>query len=80
MAAEKYFQGLEEEFINSKDFGNARFVRNLFERTWGKASLRCQLSGKEDVVLTKADFEAATMEKDFRFNEKQKHQIGFIFN
>ena len=78
VAVENYFNGLEEEFINSKDFGNARFVRNLFERTWGKASLRCQLEGKSEIVLTKADFEAASMENDFRFNKKEKHRLGFI--
>ena len=78
VAVENYFNGLEEEFINSKDFGNARFVRNLFERTWGKASLRCQLEGKSEIVLTKADFEAASMENDFRLNKKEKHRLGFI--
>ena len=78
LAVECYFNGLDDEFINSKDFGNARFVRNLFERTWGKASLRCQLHGEKEIVLTKADFDAAIKEKDFHFNKKEKHRLGFI--
>ncbi len=72
-----YFDGLSDEFLNTKEFANARFVRNLFERTWAKAALRCQLNGQPDVVVTKADFDLASKEKEFSFNSPKKNRIGF---
>ena len=60
-----YFDALPDEVLSAESFSNARFVRNLYERTWGKAVLRCQL-GKEDTeVLKKEDFLAASAEKEF---------------
>ena len=76
-AAHAYFTSLSEELISSKEFSNARFVRNLFERTWAKAAMRCQLGSKAEIVLTKDDFERASAEKDFAFNIKKKTVIGF---
>lgn len=76
-AAHKYFMSLSDETINSKEFSNARFVRNLFERTWAKAAMRSQLSNKTEIVLTKDDFERASGEKEFTFNVQKKSRIGF---
>lgn len=76
-AAEKYFKSIPEEFISSKNFSNARFVRNLFERTWAKAALRCQLDKTEVIKITVDDFERASCDKEFTFNEKKKTKIGF---
>lgn len=76
-AARNFFINLPEDIISSKDFANARFVRNLFERTWAKAAMRCQLSGKTDVVLTRDDFEHASADKDFALNTPKKTRIGF---
>lgn len=76
-AARAYFAGLSDEFINSKEFSNARFVRNLFERTWAKAAMRCQLEGISEVTLTKADFERASSEKEFILNTPKRSRIGF---
>ena len=56
---------------------NARFVRNLFERTWAKAAMRCQLGGERDVVLTKEDFELASADKEFAAKAVKKTKIGF---
>ena len=72
-----YFDGLADETLASKEFSNARFVRNLFERTWAKAAMRCQLGGTAEVTLTKADFERASAEKDFAFNIPKRPRIGF---
>lgn len=41
-----YFDILPDSIYNSKEFANARFVRNLYERTWSKAALRITFSSK----------------------------------
>lgn len=76
-AAHDFFINLPDEFISSKEFANARYVRNLFERTWAKAAMRCQLSGKSDIVLTRDDFEHASADKEFVTNIPKKTRIGF---
>ena len=38
-----FFSEMPEEMFTSKEFSNARLVRNLFERTWGKAAYRQSL-------------------------------------
>ena len=76
-----YFDALPDSFINSKEFSNARFVRNLFERTYGKAALRCQLEGETKIVLTREDFARASSDKEFAalksLNTKRTARIGF---
>ena len=76
-AAEAYFNGMPDSLLSSKTFSNARFVRNLFERTWAKAAMRCQLGGRKEVVLTKEDFEHASADKEFILNIPKKTRIGF---
>ena len=73
----EYFNNIPDEVINSKEFSNARFVRNLFERTWAKASMRCQLGKIGTISLTKDDFERSTSDKEFTFMMKKKNKIGF---
>lgn len=77
-AARRYFDELPDEIYEAKEFGNARFVRNLFERTWAKASLRCELDRKSGITLTAGDFLSATSDKEFSLNEKKKKvRLGF---
>lgn len=76
-AAHAYFNVLPNEIIQAKEFSNARFVRNLFERTWAKAAMRCQLDGRQNIVLTKDDFEHASADKEFAFKAVKKTRIGF---
>lgn len=76
-AVKEYFASMPEESFKSKDFSNARFVRNLFERTWAKASMRCQLENKSTVILTKDDFERASADKEFVQIIPKKTVIGF---
>lgn len=74
-----YFLSLPEAVFDSKEFSNARFVRNLFERTWGKATLRWQLYKEETMELSKEDFIAATNESDFSKNmQKNRRMMGFM--
>jgi len=75
--AKKYFDSLSEDYINSKEFANARFARNLYERTWSKASLRCTLNNVENVVLKGEDFISASAEKEFSERLMQTRTIGF---
>lgn len=72
-----YFNNIPEDVIKSKDFSNARFVRNLFERTWAKASMRCQLSQNKNFTITKSDFERSISDNEFKFMLKKKNRIGF---
>ncbi len=76
--AKEYFMALSDEVIKSKEFSNARFVRNLYERTWAKALRRCQFDKKKDVVLDKEDFEQASSEKSFKdMLGKKQRTFGF---
>ncbi len=76
-AVKEYFESIPDEVMNSKEFSNARFVRNLFERTWAKASMRGQLDKVGEIVITKGDFERSTSDKEFTFIMKKKNRIGF---
>jgi hypothetical protein len=77
-AAHNFFINLPDDVISSKEFSNARYVRNLFERTWAKAAMRCQLNNKTEIVLIKDDFEHASADKEFAVNTPKKTRIGFI--
>lgn len=74
----EYFMSIPDHIINSKEFSNARFVRNLFERTWAKASMRCQLEKLGSIVLIKDDFERSIGDKEFSFGVEKKSRIGFV--
>ena len=77
-AVKEYFMNLPDEVISAKEFSNARFVRNLFERTWAKASMRCQLAKIDEIALTKDDFDRSTADKEFTFIMQKKNKIGFL--
>ncbi len=78
-AAKAFFDNLPDELIGSKEFSNARFVRNLYERTWGKAFMRAQLNKVDPTVLTKQDFLAASCEKEFgKMMKKPNRTLGFV--
>lgn len=75
----EYFDTLSEDVITAKEFSNARFVRNLFERTCGKAALRVQLNKDDPNLLIKEDFLAASSEAEFaKMMQKKNPRIGFI--
>ena len=77
-AVRNYFNNLNQSFISSEEFANARFVRNLYERTWSKAAMRAQLNSLDEIILTEEDFLAASAEKEF--NEKMprsRNRVGY---
>ena len=77
-AVKSYFNALSDDVVSDKEFSNARFVRNLYERTWGKAALRCQMSQSDCDTLTVDDFTLATADKEFSSAlGKKKQAIGF---
>lgn len=74
---ENYFNSLPANFVESKDFSNARFVRNLFERTWSKSASRSMYESNE-VKIKVEDFKSATAENEFSdFNAPKKVTLGF---
>ena len=78
-AAREYFDNLPEAMISAKEFSNGRFVRNLYERVWAKAALRCQMEDKSEIVLKKVDFELSVQDGEFNvMNQKKKKPIGFM--
>ena len=72
-----YFSSLSDSYLASKEFANARFVRNLYERTWSKSALRAALAGQTAVELRREDFLAASGEKEFSEKLEVKTKIGF---
>ncbi len=78
-AAKEFFLALPDEVINAYEFSNARFVRNLFERTWSKTIMRAQLEGLEEFSITADDFRAACGEDLSAMNKKPAapRRIGF---
>ena len=61
----KLFAEISEETLKSKEFSNARLVRNLYERTWGKAAYRQSLDGGELRIL-QSDLAGAMSESEFK--------------
>lgn len=78
-AVENFFNSLPKEVMEDKSFSNARMVRNLYERAWGKAAYRRSLSGEDKIVLRKEDLACALEEAEFkRLSEKKgSRPIGF---
>ena len=78
-AAREYFSALPDSMINAKEFSNGRFVRNLYERVWAKAALRCQMESSDEIVLKRIDFELSCADGEFNvMNQKKKKPIGFM--
>ena len=76
--AANFFDSLDQAYIDSQDFANARFVRNLYERTWSKAAIRSQMDGLDSIRITSDDFRTAASEGEFSEKLMTKHTLGFI--
>jgi SpoVK/Ycf46/Vps4 family AAA+-type ATPase len=77
--AKKYFMELPDSLLESQDFANARFARNLFERAWSKTVMRTQMDRSDPRVIVVEDFDAATQESAKSLSEKsiKRQPIGF---
>ncbi len=77
-AVAEWFAALPDSLLAARTFSNARFVRNLFERTWGKAVLRARLAGSAPLTLTRGDFLEASAEREFAaLNAPRQRRLGF---
>ncbi|MBE6754101.1 MAG: AAA family ATPase [Ruminococcaceae bacterium] len=78
-AARDFFDSIDEDIVQSKEFSNARFARNLYERTWGKAAVRRQLDGSHRFVLIAQDLANAISDADFTtmLERKGSARLGF---
>lgn len=79
-AAEEYFNNLSDETLADKTFSNARFVRNLFERSCAKAGRRQMLENNPTFELAREDFLAASSDSSFSKLLKKTNsakRIGF---
>ncbi|MBQ7190186.1 MAG: AAA family ATPase [Kiritimatiellae bacterium] len=65
-ATKDFFSALPDEVLNEKGFSNARLVRNLYERVWGKAAYRRSLSGDASLRILKSDFDMALEDREFK--------------
>ena len=79
-AVHDFFAKVPEETFESKEFSNARFVRNLYERTWGKAAYRRSMENGGSLRILKSDLAGAAADKEFKnLLEKnaERRAIGF---
>ena len=79
-AVHQFFADMPEETFTSKDFSNARLVRNLYERTWGKAAYRQSLEGGGDLRILKSDLAGAMSDSEFKklmMKNVERRAIGF---
>ena len=78
-AAHEFFSSLGDDVLKSKEFSNARFVRNLFESVWGEAALRFDLSSDGELKITESDFKTAIDRVDLKsMSEKKMGRIGVV--
>lgn len=81
-AAGDFFRSIPDNVMESSDFSNARMVRNLYERVWGKAAYRKVLNNECELVLRGEDLAAAVRDQDFRRlieTPGKKRPIGFFY-
>ena len=79
-AADEFFDSMPDSVMDSKEFSNGRFVRNLSEKIISKAALRYEMSANEivDFKITESDFKAVTEEQNLnKLSEKEYKRIGF---
>ena len=79
-AVHEFFADMPEETFLSKEFSNARLVRNLFERTWGKAAYRQSMGGGGELRILRSDLAGAMSDNEFKKLMKkntERRAIGF---
>lgn len=80
-AARDFFENLSPSVLESPNFSNGRFVRNLVERMLSKAALRIEMeeNGNGELRITAGDLRAAVSDGEFSaLNESGKSsRIGF---
>lgn len=78
-AVRNFLASIPTDIMEDKSFSNARLVRNLYERAWGKAAYRRRLSGEKELEIRKEDLQNASEESEFQeLLGRKGHRIGFV--
>ncbi len=75
--AQAYFRALPDAVLEERSFGNGRFVRNLYERVWSKAAMRCSGCTPDELVLEPDDLDAAAADMPEARQVRDRPRIGF---
>ena len=65
-AVKDFFAKIPDAVLDAKDFSNARLVRNLYERVWGKAAYRHSLHADEPLCILASDLAGAAEDREFK--------------
>ncbi len=65
-AVKDFFAKIPDAVLDAKDFSNARLVRNLYERVWGKAAYRHSLHADEPLRILASDLAGAAEDREFK--------------
>lgn len=78
----EYLDSISTDAYESKEFSNARFIRNLYERVWGKAAYRISFGEDKEMILKVEDMKAALEEEMFASlaEAKSTNHIGFVID
>ena len=77
-AVREFIEEIPDEMLEQDTFGNARMIRNLYERIWSKAAYRRSVSGEKEMVLTEDDVQRAITDAEFhQLLVNKKNKIGF---
>ena len=83
-AVKDFFAKIPDEVLKAKEFSNARFVRNLYERVWGKAAYRQSFNGEGAIRILASDLVGATEDREFKHllsdRVSDRRPIGFGIN
>ena len=83
-AVSEFFAKIPDEVLKAKEFSNARFVRNLYERVWGKAAYRQSFNGEGPIRILASDLVGATEDREFKRllsdRTSDRRPIGFGIN
>ena len=60
-----FFAKIPDAVLDAKDFSNARLVRNLYERVWGKAAYRHSFHADEPLRILASDLAGAAEDREF---------------
>ena len=65
-AVKDFFAKIPDAVLDAKDFSNARLVRNLYERVWGKAAYRHSLHADAPLRILASDLAGAAEDREFK--------------
>lgn len=77
-AAREFILAIPGHALDNPQFGNARMIRNFYERVWSKAAYRRSGSANAELMLSEEDVHAAAADEEFRkLLDNPKKTFGF---